>query len=214
MTFSVCGTETVSLSNSSFEINQWNLYRYDGISNVITITASTFDVFVSSRASCPIYSTKVYTRDDSLVNHEYLGSTCSLSSSGNFEISTAERIFNETLFVGSMTRFSSSIAYFPVYIRVVDCAQEYMTLLKPTLVENLVFQAKSVREYSLDLSSRFQSEHDRCPITTIQIVKVAHSITGQPLANYTSIMALGTSADPSSDDYFGILTITDITKKL
>lgn len=120
MVFSVCGTETVSNTNPSFSLH-FDVYRYDGTENVITVQNAEFQLFTSSRAECPIYSYDTYRSSDGVTFTQYSGSIVKLNSIDDLEISTASREYNRTYYVGAMTQYSSSVAYFPVFVRVVDC---------------------------------------------------------------------------------------------
>lgn len=172
---------------------------------MVTILASEFDVATSSRANCPLYYRTLHTFLSGTYV-AYSGPTVALSG-GDLEISTAEPTYNRTFYMKIQTKFSSSVVYFPISVRVVDCAQQYISLLEPTLTDTLAFHAKSTPSYTLEYAERFISHHDRCPITSIEITAVLHSETSEPLLNYTSIMAMGSA----SDDTMGTLTISNLS---
>ena len=107
----VCGTETVSVNDTSYRISEV-LYK-----NSPTLQIQLPLNFTSSNSRCPIVSHSVFSQSGSL----YPGNMVQVSSSGLVTVNTNQAANLTKLFISGVTQFGNKYSFVPVEVTVIDC---------------------------------------------------------------------------------------------
>ena len=130
MLIEVCGSETISMSNSTtFALNQF-FWRYNGTSNVTTVPSSQTPSFSSSSLTCPVSGVSVKTYDGTSFQ-SYAGSAVTLSANNDIIMSTENALTRNTFYIFAETASGSTPAFFPMSVEVIDCLSQTIKVSPP-----------------------------------------------------------------------------------
>jgi hypothetical protein len=138
-----------------------------------------------------------------------------MDSAYNISLVTTYSFSPTTYYIRIYTESTSGIyasnIFLPLTLEVYNCEEQAVDFVDSTDKIIISVAQNSAVPIILDISEKFKSGHTLCPISSYKVTKVVKKISGSNMAAAMLFINMGTSTDPTNDNYFGNLIISKTT---